>query len=179
MSWLQNLIGHKLLQTKDLHKKHSLRKLLNEYSNIQLETYLQVKESLRNIPKKLYIPALTHILNCTKSSLPLMTRQEQRDKDLSCLYIAYHYNEINSKLTHLSSYTNPEVKKKVHSKINNDLIEDILNKFAEGHDLAELSHSIFTQCPEYTHLYFIIYDDHPFIFPIRKHHTIANYRWFE
>lgn len=176
MSWLQNLIGHKLLQTKDFRVKANLRNLLNKYSNIPLETYLQVKESLRNIPKNLYIPAFTHILNTTKSSLPLMTRQEQRDKDLSCLYIAYHFPEINSKLTHLSSYTNPQVKKKVHSKIN---IEDILNKFAEGHDPNELSHSIFTQCPEYTHLYFIIYDDHPFIFPVRKHHTIANYRWFE
>ena len=111
MSWLQNLIGHKLLQTKDFRVKANLRNLLNKYSNIPLETYLQVKESLRNIPKKLYIPAFTHILNTTKSSLPLMTRQEQRDKDLSCLYIAYHFPEINSKLTHLSSYTNPEVKK--------------------------------------------------------------------
>ena len=159
-------------RVKEQYEKRSLINSLTLYDQTFNDPLFEQKYKIylnytEKVPLYLLTPAFNYILQ-KLTTLPPLHRNERRNKQVSGLYFVKHFDETLGKIQHCEILTyfpyfpHPESSK-----------EDILQIIDEIKKNPTQIKQIAKKIYGHNMILFIVYDSHPFLFPIER----VNYKY--
>lgn len=165
-------IKFSIRRVKEQYEKRSLINSLTLYDQTFKDPLFEPKykiylDYIEKVPLYLFAPTFNYILQ-KLTTLPSLHRNERRNKQVSGLYFVKYYEETLGKIQHCDILT--YIAYQQHPESSKEYILQIIDEIKKNPTkIKEIARKIYG----FDMIVFIVYDGHPFLFPIER----VNYKY--
>ena len=160
-------IKFSIRRVKEQYEKRSLINSLTLYDQTFNDPLFEPKykiylDFIEKVPLYLFAPTFNYILQ-KLTALPPLHRNERRNKQVSGLYFVKYYEETLGKVQHCDILT--YIAYQQHPESSKEYILQIIDEIKKNPTkIKEIARKIYG----FDMIVFIVYDGHPFLFPIER-----------